>query len=167
MENHFVLKESGKIHWQSPDGELIEVSNQEDTIQQIEWAYNQPKGGLNRKGKVYSLQCHVEIETIWLREVNVFGEQSSVSKALVTFDSPLVEEQRETQDNNGWVSVNERLPEERFMAVLIFNASLPHYMQCVQQAAWFQQTGTFKIEATGEHTNDVTHWMPLPQPPKQ
>lgn len=65
-----------------------------------------------------------------------------------------------------WIPVSERLPEDRFAAVLVFDANKPHYQQHVQQASWFQQTGTFKIEVTGRHTNCVTHWMPLPEPPK-
>jgi FtsZ-binding cell division protein ZapB len=111
---HFVLKESGKIHWienmpdadyskgcaigcddfskaereqmcqcyndygrdiQSAIDNAVEVSNQEETIQQVEWAYNQPKGGLNKSGKVYELQCRVSTD--------IFK-----TKALVTFDQP-------------------------------------------------------------------------------
>jgi len=43
-----------------PDGNLYRVNyeqvvNQEETIQQLEWAHNQPKGGLNKEGKIYVL----------------------------------------------------------------------------------------------------------------
>jgi hypothetical protein len=97
----------------------VEVSNQEETIQQVEWAHNQPPGGLNKTGKVYELQCRVEKKTTYdscnnqlckdgfvkafhtLQFCDVCKGTGGINPktvALVTFDQP--EEDNETKSAN-------------------------------------------------------------------
>jgi hypothetical protein len=116
-EHSFVLKEDGKIYWiekmpykpkpeycnsdrihgadviyqqalQSAIDNAVEVSNQ-DEFHRNSFSINgwQPL----EVGKVYSLQCRVE-------KKETPDNRDSKLVALVTFDSPPVEEQRETQE---------------------------------------------------------------------
>lgn len=66
-----------------------------------------------------------------------------------------------------WVSVKDALPEVRFLPVLCFNGNAPEYRQHVYQANWFQQSKRFKPMDDANTVEKVTHWMPLPEPPKQ
>jgi hypothetical protein len=66
---------------------------------------------------------------------------------------------------DGWIACSERLPEERMLPVLIFNGNAPEYNQCVTQATWFRQEGTFKWN--GKLLGTITHWMKLPDPPQE
>ncbi len=60
-----------------------------------------------------------------------------------------------------WISVKERLPEE-FENVLVANRRGKHYDI---DKAWWSGSG-FSRCAKGSYRN-VTHWMPLPEPPKE
>ena len=62
-----------------------------------------------------------------------------------------------------WISVTERLPEE-FVSVLICipsDAPLP----TVKEAYW--ANGSWGAKMWIYSANEVTHWMPLPEPPKE
>jgi hypothetical protein len=62
----------------------IEVSNHEEVIQHIEWEYNQPKGGLNKSGKIYELQCSVAFDKVYTDRDGTHMKQV----AIITFDQP-------------------------------------------------------------------------------
>lgn len=74
---------------------------------------------------------------------------------------------REYWEQQGWVRVEDGLPirdksTPRMETVLAFNANDPGYKQHIFVARFYSQTGwastiDFKI----------THWLPLPSPPKQ
>lgn len=65
-----------------------------------------------------------------------------------------------------WISIEDKLPEERILPVLIFNGKAPIYSQCVLQSTWFAQDKKFRVETKTVITyNDITHWMPLPTNP--
>lgn len=65
-----------------------------------------------------------------------------------------------------WISVEERLPEERILAVLIFNGTAPIWNQHVFAGCWFGQSKIFKPEDNHTFIGEITHWMPLPEPPQ-
>jgi hypothetical protein len=70
-----------------------------------------------------------------------------------------------TANQDKWISINE-LPSDRMLPVLIFNGKSPVYCQCVLQATWFLESKKFKNETNTIITYaDITHWMPLPNPP--
>jgi len=56
-----------------------------------------------------------------------------------------------------WIPVTERLPERQDMFLV------SHYG--IVTAAWFYTTDRWELPS-GFVTDAVTHWMPLPQPPK-
>lgn len=58
-----------------------------------------------------------------------------------------------------WISVKERLPEQQ-KPVLVFMS----YGK--MDVCYLDGEATFRQAVRAEHTNgDVTHWMPLPEPP--
>lgn len=62
--------------------------------------------------------------------------------------------------DRGWISVKDRLP-ERFQPVLVCREKngLPYVEQgCKDVGEWWKVYGT--------RTKQVTHWMPLPEPPE-
>ena len=58
---------------------------------------------------------------------------------------------------SGWISVNERLPEESGRFLLVDDEG---YMFT---ASWYTTSGWFMPFC---HGNAITHWMPLPEAPK-
>lgn len=65
------------------------------------------------------------------------------------------------KQHDPWISAEERLPEEGVM-VLCFNAE---YVRPYFVASWCPEEGWF-IDVDG-YVYVITHWMPLPEPPKQ
>ena len=64
-----------------------------------------------------------------------------------------------------WISVTERLPEDRedVMVSVVFDgkAMIGTGWYVVEKGRWYVRCIT-----TCEQRPDITHWMPLPQPPK-
>lgn len=65
------------------------------------------------------------------------------------------------KQHDPWIIVEDRLPEEGVM-VLCFNAE---YVRPYFVASWCPEEGWF-IDVDG-YVYVITHWMPLPEPPKQ
>ena len=59
-----------------------------------------------------------------------------------------------------WISVNERLPEVgRDVLVYVGNG--------VCKVCWMEDRGDWHTSTRFFGKEDVTHWMPLPEPPKE
>ena len=71
-----------------------------------------------------------------------------------------------------WIDVNERLPERDGETVLCYvKNSSTDGETCVvgriqQRKHWFLQTCNIGIATFPNHYWKVTHWMPLPEPPR-
>ena len=71
-----------------------------------------------------------------------------------------------------WIDVNDRLPERDGETVLCYakNSSTDGetcVVGCIQQRKhWFLQTCNIGIAEFPNHYWKVTHWMPLPEPPR-
>jgi hypothetical protein len=62
-------------------------------------------------------------------------------------------------NDNEWISVKELLPDV-FLHVLIYGSKGHYAIGCVDASGAFDDYGLWEDE-------HVTHWMPLPEPPKQ
>lgn len=62
----------------------------------------------------------------------------------------------------GWISVDDRLPNNSSMVIVLCKHAgiwLGYYNNFPEHMCW--------MHGLGECLPDVTHWMPLPQPPKE
>ena len=71
-------------------------------------------------------------------------------------------------DNNGWISVKDRLPERKWDDYLVSTTILNGGARGVN-IAWLNNEGQWssndKWICDGREV--ITHWMPLPEPPKE
>lgn len=72
---------------------------------------------------------------------------------------------------NGWISVKDRLPEDSDILVLVIVNGDPknniHLIGAYEIASYSKDDGWI-IEEYAEWENpDVTHWMPIPEPPEE
>lgn len=69
-------------------------------------------------------------------------------------------------DEVKWISVEDRLPEDRILHCLVFNGKDAEYMQCVFIATWFKESNSFtNYSEKLVGLNRITHWQPLPPLP--
>ena len=69
-----------------------------------------------------------------------------------------------------WIDVNERLP-DNFASVLCYCKNNSTGGKCAtigscDKGCWFLQSGVGR-QSYPHHYYEVTHWMPLPEPPKE
>lgn len=69
---------------------------------------------------------------------------------------------RELDEKQRWIPVTERLPDGECIAIGFQNEMLIGWVA----EDIFSDTG-YLAESEGEILGNVTHWMPLPEPPKQ
>ena len=66
-----------------------------------------------------------------------------------------------------WISVKDRLPPHQGKKVLVINGHGDVRIYALWKReygnkwTWIDENGKFN------HVNDITHWMPLPEPPKE
>lgn len=67
--------------------------------------------------------------------------------------------------NAQWISINERLPEEGIL-VLVWFCGRGHEKITIDSIVP-RESRFSDVPCWGHHSwNNVTHWMPLPEPPK-
>jgi hypothetical protein len=65
-----------------------------------------------------------------------------------------------------WISVNDRLPDgETFDCLVYCPETFPKNIRLIT-ATYYADNQTFYGDSDDNPHEDVTHWMPLPQPPK-
>ncbi len=69
----------------------------------------------------------------------------------------------EGEVEDGWVKIEDGLPDVRYDVYLVFNGNDPGYSQHIRIASWFEESKQFKAGSDYE----VTHYKPLPSSPKQ
>lgn len=65
-----------------------------------------------------------------------------------------------SKENNGWISVKEQMPKE-FDTVLVFNGNV--FIAELNGNGFITEYGTIDFD----DVRYVTHWQPLPEPPKE
>lgn len=78
---------------------------------------------------------------------------------------------------DGWISVSERLPDielvaaqaediDLLFACLVNKISFHGSRKSFVTKAWYDGKGFIDISCI-DITNEITHWMPLPEPPRE
>ena len=82
----------------------------------------------------------------------------------------LVRENKRSQSRSGWISVKDRLPESEVFVIVIVSGKYRNitFDKAIELAEYSPDEGWI-LELFPECTNhmNVTHWMPLPEPPKE
>lgn len=126
----------------------------------------------------------------WVTEYNNAGHQSSAAKAVKILMT------RVSELENGWISVEEKLPESNVQVLCIGNKGKHQFVgfytvgrdvevapdedysndcedcqdqdYCYLKPGWYEEEETPRSEYDYQYVSrDVTHWQPLPSPPKQ
>ena len=121
------------------------------------------------KLSTHLMQCGMLMPIKWV-EKN--GKGSELMEAFELGIAALREQANATQrvtntDNalNGWISVEERLPEPGQM-VLVYCNSRMHTMH-VTVSTYMQTYSKVRRCYWSRRIKNVTHWMPLPAPPTE
>lgn len=70
-----------------------------------------------------------------------------------------------TKENNGWISVEDRLPDNPTKEVLAWCGY--HILARYSDDQWLVYYSDKYSENTGwTEEHNITHWQPLPEPPK-
>jgi hypothetical protein len=100
----------------------------------------------------------------WLNNESGFGSMDIPSIDVLSKAQSL--RKKEEENTPKWISVKDRLPEERIQSVLLFNGDAPNYNQHIFRGVWFSQTQTFTRDADDYPLmGTITHWMQLPPHP--
>ena len=75
----------------------------------------------------------------------------------------VVEVEQESKPTNGWISVKDRLPEVGGYVVCI--AKRNPFSRFMPMVARIEKNGWVN-PMTEQYISEVTHWMPIPNPPK-
>ena len=75
----------------------------------------------------------------------------------------VVEQEQESKLLNGWISVYDRLPEVGGYVVCI--AARNPFSRLMPMVARIEKNGWVN-PMTEQYISEVTHWMPMPNPPK-
>lgn len=62
---------------------------------------------------------------------------------------------------SGWISVKDRLPEKKAICINNYNDII------IGHVVWDNEQGWYEAEFQGVFLANVTHWKPLPEPPKE
>ncbi|EBU5254516.1 DUF551 domain-containing protein [Salmonella enterica] len=122
-----------------------------------------------QSGEVVTYTPDPEKATIWLNNYSGTCVQEYVK--LERLQEALAGNSPVTQD--GWISCSERMPDREY--VLAGDFSGTHYLASIPNvqvgiyADWFDDEKPCWDDGDGNdlHLKQVTHWMPLPEPPKQ
>lgn len=101
-----------------------------------------------------------------LRDLIMVGSRLDVNSATA-FAETLY--QRGYRKQSEWISVDERLPNENFEWVLVAFQLIPEgdygvsHIAQLRHGVWYADCYDIPLENAGVK---VTHWMPLPEPPK-
>ena len=104
--------------------------------------------------------------------IDYVHELESEITQLKAENKQLKEAQKDTENDKCWISVNDRLPETNTIGTAHILAY--DYYEGIVKAEFFDKSANyingsniFQISNTSTQLYKVTHWMPLPEPPKE
>ena len=115
---------------------------------------------ISRAALLESLEQHYDLMHRLYVDIHVLGMQSGFKSAI-----DKVKEFPTVDAAPQWISVQDRLPEDAggaVDAVLVTDGFLVHMAYFNHGTWYFCESGEMKEEMF----YNVTHWMPLPEPPK-
>lgn len=112
----------------------------------------------------YAAACVEEQHKEWFKETEKTLVEAGQAIGAMFTKQQVEEACRKTLEEQ-WISVKDRLPEERLTHCLVFNGDAPEYNQHVFQANYYTQTKEFVAEGTHAFLGTITHWQPLPSTP--
>jgi hypothetical protein len=97
--------------------------------------------------------------------IRVYGGGDDAVRAVEEYlgcREQIVEQVSQAFAKQGWIPVSERMPEEDEDVLVFTKDSQPemHVASLDEDGIWYPSHGD------GWEFPDVTHWMPLPEPPK-
>ena len=97
------------------------------------------------------------------KEIKYYNGFNGKDAALEAFEDAcvLAAEALRAQRNSGWISVKDRLPENECIAIGFQQEIIIGYID--KDAIY----GGYLAENEQHMLREVTHWMPLPEPPKE
>ena len=110
-----------------------------------------------------------EVLDIYAELYDEFGDAPGVIKALHKVCDKLKSLQPQepvvSPTIGGWISVKDRLPEDETVVI----AYVQHKIGWYRMFAWHDMYGwhSSASEFDDKDSDYVTHWMPLPEPPKE
>lgn len=106
-------------------------------------------------------ECGMNLNSGTTKKGVLFAESAYAIEELST----IVEGYRKRMwTGSGWIPVNEQLPED-FKKVLVFWQE--HSEPMIDTAFWMEDSKSFNCSHWEKAGEKVTHWMPLPQAPKE
>ena len=107
------------------------------------------------------LMRHTELGAGCKVEYNITEKHilTAMEEYASQFKPTLLTEDKEGEgQGDGWVSVDERLPEKAFKDVLV-------YSRLGIVGLGFYDSEFLRMNSNQSHIGNITHWMPLPKPP--
>lgn len=69
---------------------------------------------------------------------------------------------------SNWISVEDRFPENnQRLLVVEYGEVFPAYFEAARESWIGHIPNRFRLYGTDGHFDNVTHWMPLPEPPQE
>ena len=116
-------------------------------------------------------EMHTKVEEEILnavQKVGVIVDKDELMKALAydrkQYEEGLRDGYYQAMSKSGWISVKDRLPENETEVIII----VQHRIGWYRAFAWHDAYGwhSIAVEFCDGDSDLVTHWMPLPEPPK-
>lgn len=73
-----------------------------------------------------------------------------------------------TKENNGWINIKERLPKKGQKVIIYINDKDMDTYLCIHVAYYVEEDDESYFETADDSYSEmlVSHWRPLPEPPK-
>lgn len=103
-------------------------------------------------------------------EIQIRKEIKRMEKDKAPANEPPLSEKERTMNSkqSAWISVDERLPEDDAAVLGIVRGKYRNveYHDAMELVCYFEDEGDWALWSDASVTIQVTHWMPLPEPPK-
>ncbi len=101
-----------------------------------------------------------------LRDLIMVGSRLDINSATAFAETLYKKGYRKQSE---WISVDERLPNDSSAVIAIVNGRERNikYINAIMLAVYFSDTNEWALDHNPSVDVQVTHWKPLPEPPKR